>query len=481
MGRIGIPVVRSLAVAALAAALALTASPAHAAKCAKPGGGGGCSSTIQAAVDAAGAGESVFVYPGRYTEGVTVPAGKNGLMLVGLGKSPAAVRVEASGLGTAGVEIHSDGVAVRNLTVRGAVNGIFSFGSGTQVTRVHVIGVQGSGIAIAGANAVVLASRVKGCTGMGIYIIGPDAFVRGVNVTLTAGIIVQGDRGRVIGARVIASQGTGVMVNGASPQVRDCRIRGGVGGGVIISATAAAPAVSRVTRNRVYGSMGGGVMAIASGPALVAGNVAQDIMGIGVYYSCSADCGDARVSANVARGTIVGPGFGINATTPGVAVAGNRATENGLTGFEIHASGSDVRDNVAVGNGRFDPSNTAPATGGFVIEGDLNVLQRNVSRGNAEAGFDVVGSSNTLAGNRAEGNFGHGFVVGGEGPAPGTILNGNRAVDNVAYGIYLSGGASNVTVTNNRAGANSYSPFCDPIAGATVFSGNNFISSLCMP
>jgi pectin methylesterase-like acyl-CoA thioesterase len=62
-----------LAIIALLAALTMLAGPAIAAdQCVIPGGGGGCLATIQAAINAAGSGETVRVVAGTYPERVVI-------------------------------------------------------------------------------------------------------------------------------------------------------------------------------------------------------------------------------------------------------------------------------------------------------------------------------------------------------------------------------------------------------------------------
>ena len=65
--------VLSLSVTLILVALALLGLPVAAAnQCAAPGGAGGCKSTIQAAIDAAGSGETVWVVTGIYTENLVI-------------------------------------------------------------------------------------------------------------------------------------------------------------------------------------------------------------------------------------------------------------------------------------------------------------------------------------------------------------------------------------------------------------------------
>src|SRR5262249_46293992 len=92
--------------AALALAGLLTAPFASAAVlCVKPGGGSGCTTTIQAAVDAAQAGDKILVGAGTYYENVVVAAGKDGLFIGGINRS--LTIVDASNYADLGITTHN--------------------------------------------------------------------------------------------------------------------------------------------------------------------------------------------------------------------------------------------------------------------------------------------------------------------------------------------------------------------------------------
>ncbi|MGH2447536.1 MAG: NosD domain-containing protein [Chloroflexota bacterium] len=81
--------------------------------CAAPGGAGGCYSTIQAAVDAASAGDTVTVRSGTYTEAVSIT---KGITLQGSGSAV----IDATGLVTGITIANTSGVTVSNFTIENA-------------------------------------------------------------------------------------------------------------------------------------------------------------------------------------------------------------------------------------------------------------------------------------------------------------------------------------------------------------------------
>lgn len=79
--------------------------------------------TIQAAVDQATPGSLIRIAPGTYPGSVEVPAGKDDLVLRGLDRNRTVLDGEDDRV--TGIEVHADGVAVENLTVRGFIgNGL---------------------------------------------------------------------------------------------------------------------------------------------------------------------------------------------------------------------------------------------------------------------------------------------------------------------------------------------------------------------
>jgi len=88
--------------------------------------------TIQDAVTAASAGDTIIVAAGTYAEGVTVPAGKNGLLIHGANAGVAAGRVPAArgaeSIVDGGFSLSSDGVVIDGFRID---NGASLFGAGS--------------------------------------------------------------------------------------------------------------------------------------------------------------------------------------------------------------------------------------------------------------------------------------------------------------------------------------------------------------
>src|SRR2546425_1239229 len=130
---------------AWATAALMTAAPAGAATlCVNTTGSGGCQSTIQGAVTAAAGGDTIKIAAGTYFENVTVPAGKDGLQILGASKLTTILDADLPNSGN-GFTIQSNNVKVSNLGVQnGAASGIVVAGSGAIIQGVRVVGAHGT-------------------------------------------------------------------------------------------------------------------------------------------------------------------------------------------------------------------------------------------------------------------------------------------------------------------------------------------------
>jgi hypothetical protein len=150
---------------ALLAIAGLVAMPGHAAVIIVPDD----QPTIQAAVTAAGAGDTVQVRPGTYAEGVRIDNGQTGLTLEGLGGRPV-LTPPASSNGILVDEV--SGVTIRALEIQGGVRGVrLDLADGAIITDLRLSGQTRDGILVRrGSPITVSDSSVDG------------AFVDGIRV-----------------------------------------------------------------------------------------------------------------------------------------------------------------------------------------------------------------------------------------------------------------------------------------------------------
>jgi hypothetical protein len=301
-------------VCALFGAVLVTGSSASAATlCVNPGGKGGCKSTINAAVAAAGPGDTIFVGKGTYREDVVI--GKS-LSLIGEGEEKTIIDasgqnngINVDGLNNAGL----NHVTVRGFTVRNA---------GQQ------------GILVANAAFVTIADN---------------------HVTHNDKNLVLGDPPTCTGIPAYFEAGEGF----------DC------GEGIHLSGVEH----SAVTSNVVEHNAGGILLSDDTGPTrfnLVSGNVVQEnpfdcgITLASHHFAVTPDPGWGGVSHNTItkntstrNGLAVGEGAGVGlftgppgARTFGNVVTYNTLTNNGLPGVTMHSHTFNqyLNDNLIVGN-----------------------------------------------------------------------------------------------------------------------------------
>src|SRR5256714_3039124 len=79
--------------------------------------------TIQAAVDAAAAGDTILVDRGTYPGGVVVPAGKPGLTIRGVDRN--AVVLDGAGKRDDAIDVRADGVTLQNLSAHDFLKNAF--------------------------------------------------------------------------------------------------------------------------------------------------------------------------------------------------------------------------------------------------------------------------------------------------------------------------------------------------------------------
>jgi nitrous oxidase accessory protein NosD len=437
----------------LGAALAFgVAAPSQADTCADPSGDDGCFTTIQAAIDAAGAGDTVKVRKGTYHETVTIPAGKDGLRLDGKkGKSIIEATIPKI-LGDPpnsgpGITVLSNDVRISDLTVRNAGTGangtgigIFVDGAaGARIDDVHVQNAQNACVRITGDGARVANSRLVSCGSNGIVIAGHAALLKKNDIAGmdNRGTEIVGNDGRIDDNRIENTGDDCIHVEGEHANISENDMESCGDTGVQVSG--ANPVVDD---NRVLMSERDGF----------------DIV-------CS-PCTGGEVTDNTSiNASDDDNGFDIEADAPGgIVVANNRAELSHDSGFDIRGTGVTVYGNKSVTNGG-DVRESA-----YEIRGSGHTLIGNVAKDAVADGFEISGDGHVLKDNTAVANLQDGFDV--QAGATGVVLDDNRAKRNGAMGFEVSQGATDTTLTDNKAKDNPID-FCDEGTG-TITIDNDF-------
>jgi hypothetical protein len=422
----------------------LTALPSAAAtiRCVNPAGTGGCFDAIQLAVDASNPGDLVKVAPGIYYENVVVPAGKDGLRIVGTSRVTTILDpdtyTDLAVLNTGpGIQILSRNVQVRSLAIRnGQADGIVAAADGVILQGLRLTGMRGAGIVVTGWFGQVVGNDISHA-GSGVLSFGFQSVVRSNTVAnCNAFAFFLGEDGaQVIGNRVLNTpNGVYAAADGALLRSNDVRYSGNG-----IDSEGRSPTL---TSNRILGATSVGILARCTdcfGGALTRNSV-TDTGGYGVQVF--ADNPGFVVQAN----SLLRAGAGFYLDGPGIVADRNRAREVGF-------------------------STTASC---FEVYGQRSILTRNSATQCARAGFYVAATVGqvTLDRNVATATLENGFTV---DAAADAILMHNRAISNAGQGFAVLTGASNTVLTSNF-GSQNRTDFCDQ-GTATVDSGNSFTTT----
>ena len=382
--------------------------------------------SIQAAVDAAGAGDTIHVGPGHWLESVSVT--KPGLTLVGQG---ALVDPEYDGHGFV---VLAPDVTIRSFTIVNAVTGVYAESHGTY-------GVFGGLV-------------VEGNT-----IVSPQEY---------------GISGNVVSAVVRGNSVENAGFGGIGLDGWYDHFDSGFGGGEV-------EAQLVVDRNRVRLAHGLGIALWNASSALVRRNVVEQCSGSGLSVDVeSGYAGSAVVRVIGNRSTDNGNteadeeydqsndlACGIEIRADGYAsedieleVCGNRCSGNTFGGIRVlgRFGWMDVVDNLCRGNQLgFEFDNASDFDGTFSGDGSGSEaslwIAGNQAEDNSSDGIVVRsdGDDLVLSGNTATGNGGHGFHLYGYG----IVVSGNRARSNYRNGILIDSGDSTV-ITGNVVKSNGH-------------------------
>jgi parallel beta-helix repeat protein len=330
------------------------------------GGTTGTYNTIQEAVDASEAGDSIEVYPGTYDGGVVI--NKDDLTVESLQGLGTVFVVNTENLGSAfGFDVLGSGDTIRGFDISG-------FGFRDAAAGVFVgdptLGQSASPVAYSPDNALIEGNDIHGnengvyvfqadCAmitgnsihdnfgGNGVILVeSSDATVADNTITGSAGAGVRvegGDCVMIQGNSVSFSQGDGIVVSGADdPTVADNDVNNNTRSGILV-AGCDCPMVSG---NTVHDSGRNGITVQDSADVSVDGNLSSD----NAFDGIRLDRSSGEVGGNTARDN---SGGGIRlVAADGVDLVGNTATTNQADGILVNASSNvTVEGNTANSNG----------------------------------------------------------------------------------------------------------------------------------
>jgi hypothetical protein len=399
-----------------------------------------CEATVQAGVNAANAGDTVSIGAGVFLESVSIPVGKNGLILRGKRSV-----LDSSPLGLPGIEVLSSNVQITGVVVRNADGvgiDVQAGADGAKISKVTVQNADSNCIEIDANGVTVENSTIVACGSLVISGAANDVVIRNNRMKLadSGGIIITSNNA-VIERNEISNIEDGNCINVTGND-------------------------AEVVSNRIVGCDSEGVRVDGEAPFIVKNQVSA---GSGFEIDCTADCGNGLVSGNRVSNTSEDDGgFDIDAAAPGLVVTKNRVEKPMDEGFYLDGAGSMTVTNNQVrdaGGDNYEPCYEIQGTGGHTLE-------RNTCDGTPDDGFYVVsGTGHTLEGNRVVNAFEDGIDV----EAGTSITIERNQVSAGASGIEVGAGVTG-SVTNNKVSGGRVD-FCDESAGGVTNTGNNFATT----
>jgi len=414
-------------------------------------GPSGCQYTrIQAAIDTAQRGDTVFVEAGTYEEHIDF---RDGITLQGAGWqytkitcAGASNAVTARGIASG----RMDGFSIEH-SGSGNYCAVALYSSDLTIARCRVTTSQHSGICITKAsNPTIEGNIVRGNSQYGIYIYGDaKGTIRGNEISENgrAGILVKdGASPLVTGNTLCGNADSGIHVLGsAKGTIQDNEIFENGLSGVSIK-DEATPLVERnvvrdnaqcgiyvygaakgtIQDNEIYGNGHSGLCISGEANPLVEGNIVRINVrnGIYVYGDAEGTIRDNEINENGASGLCVK-----DAAKP--LVESNAIAQNERFGITVFGSSEwTIRNNVIYES----------SLSGISITNSASVLVvGNTIRGNLESGVFIYGDAEgTIQSNEIYGNSNSGVTIAGNAEA---IVEGNTIRENLQNGIYAHGSA----------------------------------------
>ncbi|MBI4880721.1 MAG: right-handed parallel beta-helix repeat-containing protein [Planctomycetes bacterium] len=341
---------------ALSVVVACLAAPAEGGKLKVPGD----HATIQAAVNAAVAGDVVEVSKGTYFENVTITA-KSGITL--RAKKGDTVTIDAGGSGMPLKIQLSNYVTVQGLRLRHTGDSLglmIDTGAFINVTKCTVDDVAGTGISAEGSGIVIDDCTVKNTGGAGIFLEASNSVIRDCTARNSAaqGIVVYGSVNTIEG-NSIADVSVGVLLGGAescaSCLVVDNRVEDATDG-IFLNGNAAG---NSVLDNTIEDAKFDGVeLQTGAENNIISGNTIRSVGENGLECD-SAYCIYSKNSIK----SPTGGGVVIEANADSCQFHKNTVISAGGDGFHVDGSLNSLLENQAKKSGAYDlDDNTAPGS-----------------------------------------------------------------------------------------------------------------------
>ncbi len=397
----------------------------------------GSYATIQEAIDAASAGDTIKIAKGKYTENIVVD---KSLTIRGK-KFKTSVR--ATDNSSPAVTVTADNVELKQFDIRGGSIGLVA----KNVDRLKLQSL-----------------RVRDSEDDGIYLFQVDnVFINKCKAydNESRGIVLEvtspGAGGKIKKCRAYRNGFQGIVIQqGQGTRVDSCRAYGNGFDGIFVFGGDGIRLVKNRCSNNATGMFIGGFEdVVATVNAVVENNVFENNSDAGFQVQDSQGVASRNVSKNNVTGFLVD--YGEDSTTDWL-FKDNSAEKNSEDGFLVQISGNAFDGNKSTDNQRH----------GFYLRDDNesggSLLDDNLSSGNGGHGFLVENGNppHQLVDNRALSNGGDGFHAVAD--AAGTTFADNFSDNNNGFGFVDNGANTfegNTCGGNNAAGSSNPVGLCD--------------------
>jgi hypothetical protein len=394
--------------------------------------------TVQQAVDAAAAGDTIMIMPGRYLEHVVITT--PGITLDG---SKAVIDGSYSGLC---LSVHADNVTLLSLTFDNGgptagdaslePGGLLVVGTGEHIQRCKARSCSGFGIKLVG-DGEVFQSEAIACQGPGLVVesgnpAGPSSRLTKNEVhNCSEGIVVLGgpvqmdhnsSHGNAGNGISVTISGTGTVQLGSSSMSHDDS-SGNQGTGLLVNDELGGIGLIEHA-DLVQNGIGLDVTALVAGLQLNDIDVTENSVG-GVHLrTLGAEFSNSRVQRNTNYGIVVESANG--AADGNNTVRGSKILANGGDGVHVTSGANTVRDNYI---------KDSYGDGLQIAAGDRNTVSYNQVLNSRNDGLDNWGTNTLLTSNNAFNNAGADLA--GLGDGNGTVdaaSTGNTTADLTGLG-----------------------------------------------